>query len=129
MAGYLRQPERTAATGVNGWLDTGDPGLLHDGELYVCGRSKGVIMLRCRKYAAHEIKQARDAVPGAQPGRVAAVSHRPEDAEEEQLILFVEARNRDPDLATHGGVLTSPEKVTAGRLAGKVAQGVPSPLR
>ena len=40
MAGYLHQPERTAATIVDGWLDTGDLGFLHDGELYISGRTK-----------------------------------------------------------------------------------------
>jgi len=99
MAGYLCQPERSAATIVDGWLDTGDLGFLHDGELYVCGRTKDVVILRGRNYAPNEIEQALDAVPGVRPGRAAAVGHRPEDSDEERLIVFVEARDPGPDLA------------------------------
>jgi acyl-CoA synthetase (AMP-forming)/AMP-acid ligase II len=98
MAGYLHQPERTAAALVDGWLDTGDLGFLHEGELYVCGRTKDVVILRGRKYAPHEIEQALDALPGVRPGSAAALSHRPEDAEAERLLVFVEARTPGPDL-------------------------------
>ncbi|HET7296086.1 MAG TPA: AMP-binding protein, partial [Gemmatimonadales bacterium] len=100
MAGYLHQPERTAAAIVDGWLDTGDLGFRHEGELYVCGRAKDIVILRGKNYAPREIEQALDAVPGVQAGCAAAVSHRAEDRQEEQLMVFVEARNpAEPDLA------------------------------
>ena len=99
MAGYLHQPERTAAALANGWLDTGDLGFLHEGELYICGRAKEVIILRGRKYGPHEIEQALEAVPGVRPDSAAALSHRPEDAEAERLLVFVEARTPGPELA------------------------------
>jgi acyl-CoA synthetase (AMP-forming)/AMP-acid ligase II len=99
MTGYLHQPARTAATVVDGWLDTGDLGFLHDGELYVCGRAKDVVILRGRNHAPHEIEHAVGAVPGVWTGGVAAVSHRPEDGEDERLLVFAEARRPEPDLA------------------------------
>jgi len=99
MAGYLHQPERTAATIVDGWLDTGDLGFLHGGELYVCGRTRDVVILRGRNYMPHEIEQALDTMPGVRSGGVAAVGHRAEDGEEECLVVFVEAREPDPSLA------------------------------
>jgi fatty-acyl-CoA synthase len=99
MAGYLYQPERTAATIVDGWLDTGDLGFLHDGELYVCGRAKDVVIIRGRNYAPHEVEQSVYEVSGVRPGCAAAVSHRPEDQEEEKLLLFVETRFEHPTLA------------------------------
>jgi len=99
MAGYLHQPERTATALVDGWLDTGDLGFLHEGELYICGRAKDVIILRGRKYAPHDIEQVLDTVPGVRPGSAAALSHRSEDAESERLVVFVEARTPVPDLA------------------------------
>ena len=100
MAGYLHQPERTAASVVDGWLDTGDLGFLHDGELYVCARAKDMLILRGRNYGPHEIEQAASAVPGVRAGAAAAVSHCPEDGEEERLLVFVEAPDAGPDLAT-----------------------------
>jgi acyl-CoA synthetase (AMP-forming)/AMP-acid ligase II len=99
MRGYLHQPERTAATIVDGWLDTGDLGFMHDEELYVCGRTRDVVILRGRNYMPQEIEQALDTMPGVRSGGVAAVGHREEDGEEERLIVFVEAREVEPDLA------------------------------
>ena len=125
MAGYLHQPERTAATIVDGWLDTGDLGFVCDGEIYICGRTKDVVIIRGRNYAPHEIEQALDAVPGARPGCAAAVGHREEDAEEERLIVFVEARAPGPSLAMrcHGAILT-----TTGLDAGLVVVLAPGTL-
>lgn len=99
MTGYLHQPERTAAVVRDGWLDTGDLGFLHQGELYITGRAKDVIILRGRNHAPHAIEQAVDAVEGVRAGCAAAVSHRPEGAETEQLVLFVEAKSEAADLA------------------------------
>ena len=99
MAGYLHQPERTAAAIVDGWLDTGDLGFLHDGELYISGRTRDVIILRGRNYAPREIEQALDGVPDASPACAAAVSHRSEDGDEERLVVFVESREPGPGLA------------------------------
>ncbi|MBI3824588.1 MAG: fatty acyl-AMP ligase [Candidatus Rokubacteria bacterium] len=98
--GYLHQPELTRAAIADGWLDTGDLGFLHEGELYVCGRTKDVVILRGRNYAPHDIEQAIEAMPGVRAGGVAAVSHVPQDDETERLIVFVEAQGAEPDLAT-----------------------------
>jgi acyl-CoA synthetase (AMP-forming)/AMP-acid ligase II len=92
MAGYLHQPERTAQVLVDGWLDTGDLGFFHEGELYLTGRAKDVVILRGQNHAPHEIEQAVDSLDGVRTGCAAAVAHRREDAEAEELILFVEAR-------------------------------------
>lgn len=96
---HLYQPERTAATIIEGWLETGDLAFLHDGELYVCGRAKDVVILRGRNHAPHEVEQAVYAVSGVRSGCAAAVGHRPEDQEEEQLLLFVETSAEHPELA------------------------------
>src|SRR5262249_34779378 len=48
MRGYFDEP---ADDGLrDGWLRTGDLGYLADGELYVCGRTKDVIIRQGRKY-------------------------------------------------------------------------------
>lgn len=96
MHGYLHQPERTAAVMKDGWLDTGDLGFLHEGELYLTGRAKDVLILRGANHAPHEIEQAVDAVDGVRTGCAAAVTFRPEDAEEDRLLVFVEVRNELP---------------------------------
>lgn len=90
MAGYLHRPEATAAVLRDGWLDTGDQGFLHAGELYVTGRHKDLVILRGRNHTPHGIEQAVDDVPGVRMGCAAALGYRPEGAEQEELIVFVE---------------------------------------
>ncbi|HXM64881.1 MAG TPA: thioester reductase domain-containing protein [Terriglobales bacterium] len=40
----------------DGYLRTGDLGFIHDGELYVCGRIKDMIILRGQNYYPHDIE-------------------------------------------------------------------------
>jgi len=90
MQGYLGDPEGTARALRAGWLDTGDLGFLDDGELYLTGRAKDLIILRGRNHSPAEIEQAVDSLPGARAGCAVAVSWLPEGATGEVLALFLE---------------------------------------
>jgi fatty-acyl-CoA synthase len=81
---------------VGEWLDTGDLGLLHDGELYITGRAKDVLIVRGRNHAPHELERAVDAVPGVRTGCAAAVADL---SDGERILLFVEVRERTSDQA------------------------------
>ncbi len=97
MEGYLDQPEATAKVLENGWLDTGDLGFLWEDELYLVGRAKDVLILRGRNHPPHPVEQAIDGLDGVRAGCAAAVSYRPESAEQELLLLFIEHKiNADP---------------------------------
>ncbi len=91
MEGYLGRPRATARALVDGWLDTGDLGFLLHGELYLTGRAKDVVILRGRNHSPAQIEHAMEGVAGFRPGCAVAVSHLPEGAETERLLLFVEA--------------------------------------
>jgi acyl-CoA synthetase (AMP-forming)/AMP-acid ligase II len=91
MDGYLGDPEATARSLRDGWLDTGDLGFLHRGELYLTGRAKDAIILRGRNHAPEEIERAVEGVAGLRAGCAVAASWLPEDAPGEVLGLFVEA--------------------------------------
>jgi fatty-acyl-CoA synthase len=99
MAGYLDQPEATAAALRDGWLDTGDLGFLHEGSLFLTGRAKDVLILRGRNHSPHEVEDAVAAVDGVRAGCAVAVSWLPEDDICERLLLLVEARRGVPDTA------------------------------
>ena len=86
-----RRPGGHARALRDGWLDTGDLGFLREGELYLTGRAKDVVILRGRNYAPEEIERAVEGVPGVRTGCVVAASWLPEDAPGEVLALFVEA--------------------------------------
>lgn len=79
---------------VEGWLDTGDLAFTHDGELFVCGRAKDVIVVRGRNHAPFEIERACDEVDGVRTGCSIAVSDLTRDGE--RVHLFVEVRQRLP---------------------------------
>ncbi len=74
----------------NGWLNTGDVGFLHQGELYITGRKKDVIILHGQNHMPHEIERALDKVHGIRTGCAAAVSDI--GPEGERLIVFAEYR-------------------------------------
>ncbi|MCB9797597.1 MAG: fatty acyl-AMP ligase [Alphaproteobacteria bacterium] len=90
MREYLGDPEATARALQDGWLNTGDLGFFHEGQLFITGRAKDVLILRGRNHAPHPVEQSVDVVPGVRVGCAAAASHRPEGAPTEQLVLMVE---------------------------------------
>ncbi|MCM2268862.1 MAG: AMP-binding protein, partial [Thermoanaerobaculia bacterium] len=89
---YLGQPEATAAALRDGWLDTGDLGFLHDGELVLTGRAKDVLIVRGANHSPEEVERAVDAVPGVRRGCAVAVSARDDGDATERVLLFVEHR-------------------------------------
>ena len=74
---------------VDGWLRTGDLGYLSDGELFVTGRSKEVIISLGHNYHPEDIERAASAVPGAAPG--GCVAFNVPGAKEGEFAIVVEA--------------------------------------
>ncbi len=72
MAGYFGRPEATAAIRLGDWLDSGDLGYLADGELFITGRIKDLIIKAGRNYHPQDIEQAVGQVPGVRRGCVIA---------------------------------------------------------
>lgn len=95
MMGYFGQPDATATTIRDGWLDTGDQGFLHHGELFLYGRRKDIIIIRGRNFDPAIIEQAADAVPSVRSGCSAAVGIADPKQGTEQLLLLVESRADD----------------------------------
>ncbi|ARF58001.1 fatty acyl-AMP ligase [Streptomyces gilvosporeus] len=99
--GYLDRPEESAETfgarvageSTTAYLRTGDLGFVHDGELYVTGRLKDVIIRNGRNFYPQDIElSAESTVPGLQPNCAAAFSV--DDGNQERLVLVVEADGR-----------------------------------
>ncbi len=101
MAGYFGRPDLTDQALHNGWLDSGDLGLIHDGELYVCGRDKDVIVVRGANHAAEDFEAALDGMRGVRAGCAVAVGFVPEGQDDEALAMLVETTSDcTPTLAT-----------------------------
>ena len=97
MQGYFRNPEATAAVrDATGFVDTGDLGSLAEGELYVTGRTKDLILKAGRNLHPRDLEAAAAEVPGARRGCVAAFGAPGAEAGTEELVVVVESRLRDP---------------------------------
>ncbi|SIO44250.1 non-ribosomal peptide synthetase [Paraburkholderia phenazinium] len=108
-AGYWRRPEDTARTFVERdgarWLRTGDLGFLHDGELYVAGRIKDLLIVRGRNLYPQDLELVIEReVELVRRGRVAAFAVEV-DAQEGIGIAAEVSRNMQK--------LASPEAIAA----------------
>ncbi len=76
MPGYWEDAERTRETFASGWLRTGDLGFLHDEHLFICGRSKELIIVNGRNYYPQDIEWEAGHVEGVRKGNVIAFGAR-----------------------------------------------------
>jgi acyl-CoA synthetase (AMP-forming)/AMP-acid ligase II/acyl carrier protein len=105
-AGYIGQPERTAATfharlatGEGPFLRTGDLGFLSDGDLYLSGRLKDVIIVRGVNFHAQDLERTAEVSHPAVRDHAAA-AFQVADGESGGVALVCEARRTsDEDAA------------------------------
>lgn len=104
-AGYWNQPEELwqtfggrLADGAGPFLRTGDLGALHDGQLYVTGRAKDLIIIRGRNLYPHDVERtAQQAHDGVEAGAAFAV---PVHGQEQLVIAHqVGRQHRRGDLS------------------------------
>ena len=110
--------DRPPHTRVDGrgdrWLRTGDLGFLRDGQLYVTGRIKDLIVVRGRNLHPQDLEQAVEGVPGVRPGCVAAFATAgPDGAEGVGIAVEVRAPRRGD-----GAAVASEVAAAVGRSAG-----------
>jgi acyl-CoA synthetase (AMP-forming)/AMP-acid ligase II len=89
--GYVGDENSTRASRTSdGWLKTGDLGYMVNGELYVCGRRKEVIIIRGKNFHAHDLESIASEVPGIRTGNVVAFSSAKQNGE--ALVIIAETR-------------------------------------
>jgi fatty-acyl-CoA synthase len=76
MAGYWEDAERTRDAFAGPFLRTGDLGFLHDGNVYICGRSKEVVIVNGRNYYPQDMEWEASKVTGVRKGNVIAFGAR-----------------------------------------------------
>lgn len=104
MRGYWEDVERTKETFAGPFLRTGDLGFLHGGEVFICGRSKEVVIVNGRNYYPQDMEWEASKVAGVRKGNVVAFGARDltgTEADRERVILAFEAQDAealdDPD--------------------------------
>ncbi|MEM7678331.1 MAG: fatty acyl-AMP ligase, partial [Myxococcota bacterium] len=91
--GYFENKEATESLLKGGWLHTGDLGFILEGQLYVSGRQKDLIILNGRNYYPQAIEWEVEQVPGVRKGNVAAFSVP--GATTEELVIAAETKSQD----------------------------------
>ena len=88
--GYFRNPAQTARLFDRGWLDTGDRAYLADGDVYVTGRVKDIVIRGGRNLYPQEIEDAVATVDGIRKGGVAVFGRPDPRSGTEQLVVLAE---------------------------------------
>lgn len=88
--GYFQNEEATAGSFRDGWLHTGDLGYVADGEVYVTGRMKDLIILNGRNIHPQSIEWVVNELEGVRKGNVVAFSVPGDDTE--LVIVAIEVR-------------------------------------
>jgi fatty-acyl-CoA synthase len=96
MAGYFARTDLTDQAIHDGWLDSGDLGFTEDGELFVCGRHKDIIVVRGANHAPEEFEAALESLPGVRTGCAVAVGFVPAGGDDEALAMLVESTTDAP---------------------------------
>jgi fatty-acyl-CoA synthase len=91
-AGYFRRPEATRAVMHDGWMDSGDLGYVADGELFVTGRQKDMIIKAGRNLYPQEVEEVVGDVSGVRKGCVAAFGIPDRETGTERLVVIAETR-------------------------------------
>jgi acyl-CoA synthetase (AMP-forming)/AMP-acid ligase II len=88
--GYFNDPDLSRRTIRDGWLDTGDLGFFHGGQLYLSGRLKDLIIIRGRNLAPQEVEEQLRGLEGLRVGCTVAVSCAGEAGGAEELVILAE---------------------------------------
>ena len=95
LTGYYQRPDLNPF--VSGWYRTGDMGYLAEGEVYVIGRKKDLIINAGKNVYPQDLEAIINTVEGVHPGR-AVVFGVPDEREGTELIAVVaEVDTLDPD--------------------------------
>ena len=99
MIGYLNRPEDTAAVLVDGWLHTGDIGVLDDdGYLSIVDRKKDMLLYKGYNVYPRELEELLIAHPAV--AATAVVGRQSADVGELPVAFVVKAPDRDIDAET-----------------------------
>ncbi|PJB40481.1 MAG: hypothetical protein CO108_14675 [Deltaproteobacteria bacterium CG_4_9_14_3_um_filter_63_12] len=91
MLGYLRDEAKNAAALQGGWLHTGDLGFIADGELFIVGRSKDLIIKRGRNTYPEDLEDVAAQILGIETESLVAFAVPNAEAGTEDLVLLIES--------------------------------------
>jgi acyl-CoA synthetase (AMP-forming)/AMP-acid ligase II len=90
LTGYYERPDLTEKAFHDGWYLTGDLGYMADGQVYVSGRKKDLIIVGGKNIYPQDLEGLAGEVPGVHPGRVVAFGVPNEDLGTEEVVIVAE---------------------------------------
>jgi acyl-CoA synthetase (AMP-forming)/AMP-acid ligase II len=122
--GYFGDPEATAAAiDAQGWVDTGDLGVIHEAGLYIAGRAKEIIFVNGQNYYPYDLENIAQRAPGLELGKVVATGVTKPGAQAEELVVFVLHRS---DMAEFLATATAVSRLINEHTGLEVAQVIPT---
>jgi 1-acyl-sn-glycerol-3-phosphate acyltransferase len=98
--GYYRNPEATKGLFDGEWVNTGDRAYLSEGNLYLTGREKDVIIRGGRNISPYELEEAVGDLAGIRRGCVAIFGSMDAASGTERVVVLAETREADPSRHT-----------------------------
>jgi acyl-CoA synthetase (AMP-forming)/AMP-acid ligase II len=93
--GYYNRPDLTAKAIADGWYHTGDLGFYLEGELYVVGRMKDLIIVGGENLYPQDIEEIAASHPAIHDGRVIAMGVYNPDTGTEDIIMVAEVESEE----------------------------------
>ncbi len=88
--GYFENADANAALyTTDGWLRTGDLGVMEDGQLYITGRAKEIIFVNGQNYYPHDLESVAIRAAGMDLGKVVVTGVNRPATQTDELVVFV----------------------------------------
>ncbi len=97
-SGYLHNPEETRRLFHGEWLDSGDLAYIAEGEVYLTGRAKDIIIRAGRNLHPQELEEVIGNLPGIRKGCVVVFGSPDPVSGTERLVVLAETRETEPAL-------------------------------
>ncbi len=94
MQGYYRNIKATQAICHDGWWDSGDYAYLAEGEIFIVGRKKDLIIKAGRNLYPQEAEEITSQIPGIRKGCVAAFGINDVKHGTEKFIIVAETKEK-----------------------------------
>jgi acyl-CoA synthetase (AMP-forming)/AMP-acid ligase II len=93
--GYYNRPDLTAKVLADGWYASGDLAFVLNGELFVIGRKKDLIIVCGENIYPHDIEEIVAAHPAIHDGRAVAMGLYDPELGTEEILVVAEVESED----------------------------------
>ena len=95
LTGYYHREDATEKAFIDGWYLTGDYGFVADGEVYVSGRKKDLIIVGGKNVYPQDLEALTYEVPGVHAGRSVAFGMFNDEEGTEDVVIIAEVDSED----------------------------------